>query len=76
MREFCWEFRERCTTLIPAVSADIIAGSSSLYGASPYNGSGEAGMLLYQTIKLLCWITYNAITNDRTLASHQKFKEQ
>lgn len=69
----CWEFKERSMTLLPA---DIIACSSSLYAASLYNGSREAGMLLYQTIKLLCWITYNAITNDRMLASHQKFKEQ
>lgn len=59
----------------PAVSADIFASWSSLYTVSPSNGSGEAGMLLYQTIKLLYWITYNAITNDRMLASHQKFKE-
>lgn len=41
-----------------------------------YNGSGEAGMLQYQTVTLLCGITHNAITNDRMLASHQKFKEQ
>jgi len=63
-------------TSLPAVSADILARHSSLYAASLHNRSGEARMLLYQTIKLLCWITYNAITNDRMLASHQKFKEQ
>lgn len=76
MRVASQKWKEGSLTLLPAVSADIIACRSSLYTASLYNGSREAGMLLYQTIKLLCWITYNAITNDRMLASHQKFKEQ
>lgn len=76
MRVAPQKLKERSLTLLPAVRADITACRSSLYTASLYNGTGEAGMLLYQTIKLLCWITYNAITNDRMLASHQKFKEQ
>lgn len=76
MRVAPQKLKDRSLTLLPAVRADITACRSSLYTASLYNGTGEAGMLLYQTIKLLCWITYNAITNDRMLASHQKFKEQ
>lgn len=67
MRNVGQKFKDRNMELFPAVCADIPVC---------YNGSGETGMLQHQTDTLLCGITHNAITNDRMLASHQKFKEQ